>query len=162
MKQIDNIPVSPDVFHLATPEKRQYLVVEDGNLPVSPAKPLSTKTQAQKKDALTLIAESMSEAELQDNIVDMAQRFGWMVHGERPARTKDGQWRTPVQGDAGWPDLVLARYTKAKGFQLLIIELKSEKGTITAEQMEWLRVLEGAKVWRPLDWLDGTIEEKLR
>jgi hypothetical protein len=45
----------------------------------------------------------MSEAELQQNVIDMAHVFGWLVHAERPAMRADGTWRTPIQGDKGFP-----------------------------------------------------------
>lgn len=46
-------------------------------------------------------------------------------------------------------------------------ELKSQKGKLTAEQREWLdafRLVPGVEVfeWRPLDWLEGRIEEAMR
>jgi hypothetical protein len=105
----------------------------------------------------------MSEAELQEAVIEAARLFGWKVAHFRPARTERG-WRTPVAADgAGFPDLVLAR----AGCPLLCVELKSAVGRVSADQTEWLRVLdqaEGADVrlWRPGNWVSGEIEKALR
>lgn len=90
----------------------------------------------------------MTEAELQDAIIAAAHAHGWLVHHDRPMRSAKG-WRTGVQGDAGFPDLVLAR-----AGAVLIIECKSERGRYEPGQDEWLRATAGWVV-RPsdLDWL---------
>jgi len=33
------------------------------------------------------LARHMTEAELQVSVIELAQRLGWLVHAERPART---------------------------------------------------------------------------
>lgn len=58
---------------------------------------------------------------------------------------------TPIQGTIGLPDLLLVRAPR-----LIIAELKSEIGRLTAEQQVWLNELErcvGVEtyVWRPRD-----------
>jgi hypothetical protein len=103
----------------------------------------------------------MLEAELQANVIHTARLLGWRVAHFRPAQTAKG-WRTPVEADgAGFPDLVMVR-----GDRLLVVELKSTRGTVSAFQAEWLERLEGTcaevYVWRPRHWVDGTIEEVLR
>ena len=77
--------------------------------------------------------------------------LGWKRAHFRPARTAHG-WRTPVAADgAGFPDLILVR-----GDRLLAAELKTESGTLTPAQSEWLEALAAAGmetfVWRPDDW----------
>lgn len=89
----------------------------------------------------------MTEAEFQDRVIATARLYGWMVHHTRPARMADGRWRTPVQGDKGFPDLVLAHERHGTVFA----ELKSDTGRLTPEQKAWLAVL-GGVVWRPRDW----------
>lgn len=89
----------------------------------------------------------MTEAEFQDRVIATARLYGWMVHHARPARMADGRWRTPVQGDRGFPDLVLAHTRHGRVFA----ELKSDTGRLTPEQKAWLAVL-GGVVWRPRDW----------
>lgn len=108
-------------------------------------------TPAQK-----LIARMMSEAELQRNVDDCARTFGWLVHGERAAMRQSGRWSTPIEGDAGFPDRVLMRVP-----YLLLIELKTETGKLSEAQKRWYET--GMVIlWRPSDWLDGTIERVLR
>ncbi len=106
-----------------------------------------------------LSAATMTEEELQNNIIKLAQVLGWLVHAELKARVKkDGQevWRTQVQGTKGYPDLTLARDRV-----LLLRELKSEKGKVSDEQAEWLEE-SGGKIWRPSSWLSGQVEKELR
>lgn len=94
----------------------------------------------------------ISEREFQAQIVELAQLCGWRAHFERPARTAHG-WRTPIQGDKGFPDGVLAHEGQRR---LIICELKSERGKLSKEQRKWLDVLRlcgiEAYVWRPSDW----------
>lgn len=88
-----------------------------------------------------------TEAEFQRAVIALAKSRGWMVHHTRPARTARG-WRTPVEGDAGFPDLVLAR-----GGTVWIVELKAEQGTWTKEQQAWARELGATwKLYRPRHW----------
>jgi hypothetical protein len=107
----------------------------------------------------------MSEDDLLKCVIDMAHTFGWLVAHFRPAKTEKG-WRTAVQGDVGFYDLVIAR----KG-DVAFIELKSEKGKLTEGQKEWIEGMRpcGAPrhcdylvfVFRPSDWLSGKIEQVL-
>lgn len=100
----------------------------------------------------------MTEREFQSQVVALARILGWRVHHTRPARTASG-WRTPIQGDAGWPDLVLLR-----GSRLVVAELKVGRNRPTAEQAAWLEALNKAiaevYLWTPLDW--DEIERLLR
>ena len=93
----------------------------------------------------------MTEAELQTRVLELARWHRWLAHHDRPARTRDG-WRTPVQGDAGYPDLTLAGHGR-----LVLVELKSDRGRLDGAQETWrdaLRRIAGIEyyVWRPKDW----------
>jgi hypothetical protein len=98
----------------------------------------------------------MSEAELQSAVIEMAQLFGWLCHHGRASQSKSGRWSTAVQGDVGFPDLVLAR-----AGEVLFIELKSANNRLTQPQECWQAAL-GALVWRPEQLRDGTIQKRLR
>ena len=107
----------------------------------------------------TAIAQ-MSEAGLLDSVIELAHLFGWRVAHFRPAMTKHG-WRTPVSADGkGFPDLVLVRD------RVLFVELKSAKGRLSDDQLDWAAALTNAGVeyhcWRPADWTGGTVERILR
>lgn len=104
--------------------------------------------------ALATIAAAMTEAELQTNVIDLARAYGWLVVHQRPALTTSG-YRTAIQGDKGFPDLVMA-----KRGRVLLAELKSQTGRLTAEQQAWVTA-SGAYVWRPLDWLNNDIHRVL-
>lgn len=107
-------------------------------------------------------AKPMSEAELQSAIIGLARLLGWRVAHFRTANTVQG-WMTPVAADGkGFPDLCMVR-----GRRLLFVELKAEKGRLSAEQDEWVAVLQdsrccGVYVFRPSDWLKGAVEAVLR
>jgi len=62
----------------------------------------------------------------------------------------------------GFPDEAIIR-----GDTLLLYELKAEKGKLTPAQIRWLDALSRVTrvesgVWRPTQWVDGTIELTLR
>jgi len=77
-----------------------------------------------------------TEAQCQAAIIEAAQLGGWRVHAERPARQGDG-WATPIQGDRGFPDLVLVR-----SGVMLAVELKRRPHKLTDGQPEWLAALD--------------------
>jgi len=96
----------------------------------------------------------MTEADLTGTIVDAAGLLGYRVVHFRPARTARG-WRTPVQGDIGFPDLVVARPGR-----VFALELKAAGGRLGEGQAEWLRALDGGLVDARLvypDDLDGLL-----
>lgn len=97
----------------------------------------------------------MTEAQFADTVVSLAQWNRWRVVHFRPALTNKG-WRTAMQGDAGFPDLVLAR-----NGVLIVAELKTVHGRLGRGQQEWADAI-GAqyRLWRPTD-LDA-IREELR
>lgn len=88
----------------------------------------------------------VSEADFTTAVIELAQYMGWMVCHFRPARTARG-WRTAIQGDTGFPDLVLAR----KG-HVLFVELKVGRNVLRADQRKWADAIGvTAHVWRPED-----------
>ena len=98
----------------------------------------------------TALAASMTEAQLLANVRAEAKRQGWLCyHTHRSDRS-----------EKGYPDLTLVR-----GGTVMWVELKSEKGRLSAEQKEWLAALGlpwlKVAVWRPQQWYDGTIERVL-
>lgn len=100
-----------------------------------------------------------TEAQFQAAVIECAHWAGWLVHHTRPARTLSGHWSTPVQGNVGFPDLVLAHPTRGTIF----VELKTLVGRVTQHQQLWIdTLLDGgaeAYIWRPSDW--PTIRERL-
>lgn len=102
---------------------------------------------------------AMTEVDLLRTVVEMAKWNHWLVHHQRPARTEKG-WRSAIQGDSGFPDLVLARDGR-----VLFVELKSERGRLSDGQLRWQGALTGRgrwKLWRPRDLDSGWIERELR
>ncbi len=107
--------------------------------------------------AQKVIAASMTEVALQNNIIDAAQKLGWRTHAERPAINRRGKFSTPIQGDPGFPDLVLARNKK-----VIFAELKRETSGLSVVQYGWYDAIGNVYLWRPSDWLSGEIERILK
>ena len=97
----------------------------------------------------------MTEAQFTQRVIDAARLYSWLVTHFRPARTERG-WRTPLQGDSGFPDLVLAR----RGV-VLVPELKVGHNKPRPDQVSWGVALGGCyRLWYPEDW--PAIVEELR
>jgi hypothetical protein len=87
-------------------------------------------------------APPATEAEFQKQVIQLAQLFRWEAYHP---------WLS-VHSTRGWPDLALVRPPR-----LLLAELKSEKGEVSAAQQRWLDLLgqcTGVEVavWRPSQW----------
>lgn len=108
---------------------------------------------------------ALSGTDLQRQITDLAQLYGWEFVHFRAAPSKRG-WRVPVEGPlgAGWPDLFLA---SGKRRRVLAVEVKRELGDpVTPDQVRVHTTLREAGlevvVWRPSDMTAGRIEAVLR
>lgn len=104
----------------------------------------------------------MTERELQDAVLELAALMGWKIHHDRPARRKDGSWTTAIEGDPGFPDLILVRTSR-----MVAAELKSENGKPTGHQRNWLDHFIAVPcvevhLWRPEHWTNGDIYEVLK
>lgn len=105
------------------------------------------------QDYRTLQAKAMSETQLQELIIALAERMGFIVYHTYDSR----------RSKKGFPDLVLVHPRQRR---VIWRELKSEKGVTSAEQKVWISTLslvgEDVDVWRPRDWVSGRIEKELR
>lgn len=52
----------------------------------------------------TALPATISEADFQQCILDLAKLKGWMCHHSRPSRTSSGSWATALTGHPGLPD----------------------------------------------------------
>lgn len=94
-------------------------------------------------------APRLSEDEWTTRVMQTARLHSWRAAHFRPARTAKG-WRTPMTGDVGVPDLILAR-----DGVVLLAELKGDRGTVRPDQRLWLDALgRHGRLWRPRDWDD--------
>jgi len=127
---------------------------------------------------VTVVVKSpaISETAFLAQVLELSALLGWDAAHFRPALTTRG-WRTPVQGSLGkgFPDLVLLR---ARDRRLILAELKSDIGKVSADQAavlaafevmagEWKaaflpepRIRIDVAVWRPRDF--DAIAELLR
>jgi len=93
------------------------------------------------------LPDSLLEEDFKETVIDTAIMHGWLVHHSRPAKTKRG-WRTPIEGNPGLPDLILAR-----DGVVIFAELKKHRAYPTPDQRNWLASIGAqARVWRPADW----------
>jgi len=86
----------------------------------------------------------MLESEWMHQVIDLVELLGYEWAHFRPAQTSKG-WRTPVSGPLGkgFPDLVLLR---DRDQRFLVIELKSEAGRLTDEQLHVLASFRASNV----------------
>lgn len=108
-----------------------------------------------------VIRPKLNESALKAYVVNVARTYRWLIHHDLPAMNRRGRWATHVQGDAGFPDLVLVHHVG----DLLVVELKSETGKLTIGQRLFLGAFERAGVetaiWRPADIDNGAIINRL-
>lgn len=83
----------------------------------------------------------INERQWQAQITDLAKTFGWAVY-----HTQLSKW-----SESGWPDLALCRPPR-----LVLVELKSAAGKLSAGQARWLQLLGACPgvetfLWRPAD-----------
>lgn len=98
---------------------------------------------------------TVSEADFQQAVIDLAILRGWQVSHFRPAQVRDGQWVTPIQGHPGFPDLALAR-----DGVVLLVELKRMGGRVSPMQKTWgLHIGAHYRLWYPNNWaeIQGTL-----
>jgi len=92
-----------------------------------------------------------TEADFMAQVIDLAHLYGWLVQHTRPAWTEKG-YRTPIQGDAGFLDLVLAHLGQQR---VIFAEAKSQRGRLSPAQQRWIEALKACgqevEVWRPDD-----------
>jgi len=104
---------------------------------------------------VTLRALKMTEVQFTDRVIQTAKLYGWLVTHFRPAKTTKG-WRTALQGDSGFVDLVLAR-----AGVVIHAELKVGRGRPRPDQISWAQAIgETHRLWYPDDW--DEIVETLR
>jgi hypothetical protein len=94
----------------------------------------------------------VSEKLLQGAVYDCARRLGYLAYHVFDAR----------RSAPGFPDLVLIKPPR-----LIVAELKTEKGRLSAHQEVWLHrflQIDGVEVylWKPSQWLSGEVEAILR
>ncbi len=85
----------------------------------------------------------MPEADLQAGIEDALAAGGWLYHHDEQALMRSGSIATSYSGQTGWPDIVAVHHERGL---LVVLELKSHRGQLTAEQWRWLHAFEAAGI----------------
>lgn len=83
----------------------------------------------------------VTEKSFQRKVMQYAKLRGWSVVHFTAAQNARGRHMTPVQGDAGSPDLLLA-----KNGRVVLLELKGDGGRTQANQREWAQAITGHAV----------------
>jgi hypothetical protein len=100
-----------------------------------------------------LLAAQMSEAELQTEVIKRAEAYDWKFYHPYSSR----------KSVRGYPDLTMVHRRTGR---LIFAELKRERCGATADQREWLKVLQlsGALVvlWKPRHLFSGEIDRTLK
>lgn len=99
-----------------------------------------------------------TEAQCQTAIVHAARVAGWLTHHARAARQQSGRWATPLQGDAGFTDLVLVH---PKRHQVLFVELKRKPNRIEPAQERWHTALRAAGLDVRVCWVPEEMDDLL-
>lgn len=98
--------------------------------------------------------ERASERDCQQTIVDAAHLCGYRLLAIRPAVGRQGRWQSPIQGDAGYPDLTLVHPVAG----VLFVELKRWPNRLELAQLEWADALADAgAAWR-LVWVPEQLD----
>ena len=100
----------------------------------------------------------ISEKQFMGQVRQLAAHLGWKCYHTGYS----------LGSDAGWPDLTLVRPTHGDGPRIIFAELKSQAGTVSAAQKDWLDTLKACRclgvkvqVWRPSDLDSGRIPQLL-
>lgn len=94
-----------------------------------------------------------SEAAFQKWLIGVAKWYGWKAVHYRTTRRSGGRgahaYSTPIEGDAGGPDVLLAK----AGRLPILAELKTDKGIVSPNQQEWADAIhpDCYRLWRPRD-----------
>jgi len=98
--------------------------------------------------------ERATEKQCQATIVDAARLLGYRTLSIRVGYSR-GKYSTPIQGDAGYPDLTLAHPRAG----VLFVELKRSPNALEPEQILWRQALtEAGAIWR-LVWVPEQLHE---
>ena len=94
----------------------------------------------------------MTEADLQAQVIALAETLGLVALHVRQPRMEGGEWR-------GFPDLMVI----APAGGILFRELKQPGKQLRAPQRDWASILAGQDydVWKPHDWHAGRIRAEL-
>ncbi|MDI3330677.1 MAG: VRR-NUC domain-containing protein [Micrococcus sp.] len=110
--------------------------------------PYGATPQAARLATLATRAGTITEAQLQGTVEQMATLLGWRWYHTRDSR----------RSVKGFPDLVMIHPGQGR---ILWVELKSERGRLSREQRAWINDLDatGAEVhvWRPADLVSGRV-----
>ena len=94
----------------------------------------------------------MTEADLQAQVIELAEILGLVALHVRQPRTEGGEWK-------GFPDLLII----APGGGIMFRELKMPGKQLRAPQRAWAAILASQDhgMWKPHDWHSGRIRAEL-
>jgi hypothetical protein len=87
----------------------------------------------------------LSEAAWQSQVFGLLRFYGWRFHhspDNRPTVVAGGRAGRQHVGDRGFLDVLATRHLEAYGPELVVAELKTDKGRYGPGQPEWIAALE--------------------
>ena len=97
------------------------------------------------------LSRPITEQQFTNSVLAWAKALGWRCFHVRTSGRMQGRNAIPtVQGDKGFPDLVMVRPPR-----LIFAELKVGKNKLSSDQFQWQDALSQCVemyVWRPSDW----------
>lgn len=121
--------------------------------------------RAMLQQSLLLQGGKWTEAQLQTHTLKLAKVRGWRSFHALPARGRDGQWRTHMAGQVGFPDWCFARAGVVLFRELKGYDARGRLGTMDDAQVDWAHALDPGwpypeptvmapvfDVWTPDDW----------
>jgi len=96
-----------------------------------------------------------SERDCQQTIVDAARLLGYRVLAIRPSADQRGRWKSPIQGDPGYPDLTLVHPRAG----VMFVELKRAPNRLEADQVAWRDAMRAANACWLLVWVPELLDE---
>lgn len=119
-----------------------------------PRSPRARKVATAPVDANEVMASLVPESQLQRDVMECFQRFGYLTFHVYDSRLTNN-------GSQGFPDMVAIGCGRT-----IFAELKTQRGKRSPEQLIWASAIRETTaeyyVWRPIDWRKGTIERIVR
>lgn len=95
----------------------------------------------------------MTEQQFTNELLKWAKVYKWRVFH---VRNSGSAGMTQVQGDRGWPDVILVRGARWIAAELKVEKIGTKRGSARQDQLDWLVALErvGAEtfIWHPTEW----------
>ncbi len=117
-------------------------IISDTSKQASTNSPVPPSLKGLKTEIKMPGTRNTEEEDLQRLVIAWLKSQGWLTHAERKSINRKGVWSTPIQGDAGFPDIVAVHPgPDSWTARILFAELKSRVGKYSSEQVAWITAI---------------------